>query len=182
MDRQETLILSDEAPAENRSRPPEGRLASLFSDHQLREDLKILAPAIGILFAVLIILRTEASGLVFWPAAVVGGYGVYAFLCRSGYRRQVTVDLYRTALIAGLALIVSSAVFNPMPLWPDAPAATVEVQRAAVNIRKDATTRSGVVTQAKQGDHLRVLDRTGSWYKVRTESGDTGWVYAKLVR
>ncbi len=62
MDRQETLILSGEAPAENRSRPPEGRLASLFSDHQLREDLKILAPAIGILFAVLIILRTAASG------------------------------------------------------------------------------------------------------------------------
>ncbi len=182
MDEQETLMLSVEAPAENRSRPREGRLASLFSDHQLREDLKILAPAIGSLFAVLIILRSEASGLVFWPAAVVGGYGVYAFLCRSGYRRQVTVDVYRTALIAGLALIVSSAVFNPMPLWPDTSAATVEVQRAAVNIRKDATTRSGVVTQAKQGDQLRVLDRTDSWYKVQTKSGDAGWVYAKLVR
>ena len=182
MDRQETLMLSDEAPAENHLRPPDGRLVSLFSDHQLREDLKILAPAIGSLFAVLIILRSEASGLVFWPAAVVGGCGVYAFLCRSGHRRQVTVDAYRTALIAGLALIVSSAVFNPMPLWPDPPATTVEVQRPAVNIRKEATTQSGVVIQAKQGDHLRVLDQTGSWYKVRTESGDTGCVYAKLVR
>ena len=91
MEPRETFILSDEASAENRSRPPAGRLASLFSDHQLREDLKILAPAIGILFAVLIILRTAASGWVFWPAAVVGGCGVYAFLCRSGHRRQVTV-------------------------------------------------------------------------------------------
>ncbi len=57
----------------------------------------------------------------------------------------------------------------------------VEVQSSSVNIREAPTTDSSIVFTAQRGDELKVIDKRGTWYKVRTWSGTTGWVRASLV-
>ena len=59
---------------------------------------------------------------------------------------------------------------------------TVEVQSSAVNIREAGTTSSNIISTAQRGEKLKVIDKSGSWYKVETESGTTGWVHASLVK
>ncbi|NIO29506.1 MAG: SH3 domain-containing protein [Candidatus Latescibacteria bacterium] len=34
----------------------------------------------------------------------------------------------------------------------------------------------------REGDHLKVLERCGPWYKVKRRDGHTGWVYSTFVR
>ena len=59
---------------------------------------------------------------------------------------------------------------------------TVEVQSSAVNIREAGTTSSNIISTAQRGEKLKMIDKSGSWYKVETESGTTGWVHASLVK
>jgi len=58
----------------------------------------------------------------------------------------------------------------------------VEVVRPVANIRESATTDSQIVTTANNGDKLTVVEDRGSWYKVKTSDGQTGWVHSSLVK
>ena len=72
-----------------------------------------------------------------------------------------------------------------MKFWPELSFqkdTVVEVQSSAANIREAATTNSSVISTAQRGEKLKVTDKTGSWYKVETESGTTGWVHVSLVK
>ena len=68
-----------------------------------------------------------------------------------------------------------------MEMFPRLSSAWVEVARPVANIRESATTESLVVIEVHQGDRLMVLDRDGTWYRVRTDTEETGWVHASLV-
>ena len=59
---------------------------------------------------------------------------------------------------------------------------TVEVQGSTVNIRQGASTSSRIISTVKRGDKLEVIEKTGSWYQIKTESGRTGWVHSSLVK
>ena len=163
------------------ARPLLERLDAFFRDGSVQQDLKMLVPAGLLFFSVVVLLRMTTSGLVFWLVAALGGSVAYALLRRSQIRHYLTVDLYRTVLFAGLSLVVSSAVFRPMPLWPASLAATVEVRVPAANLREDASTQSSVVDKVARGERLRVVDRNGSWFEVKTEDGTSGWIYSSLV-
>lgn len=52
---------------------------------------------------------------------------------------------------------------------------------STVNLRKKATTDSGVVAELKRGTRLYVLDTAGNWYHVKTASGKTGYIYKTYV-
>ncbi len=166
---------------DSRARPLQERLGAFFCDGTVQQDLNVLAPAALLFFSVVVTLRVTASGLVFWLVAALGGSLAYALLRRSQIRHYLTVDLYRTVLFVGLGLVVSSAIFRPLPLWPASLAAIVEVKVPAANLRQAASTQSKVVDKLERGERLRVVDRNAGWFGVKTEDGTAGWIYANLV-
>jgi uncharacterized protein YgiM (DUF1202 family) len=60
---------------------------------------------------------------------------------------------------------------------------TVEVVVATttLRVRAQASADSEQVATVQAGTRLPVLDRERSWIKVRTPSGDVGYVYAPLI-
>ncbi|HEX6099788.1 MAG TPA: SH3 domain-containing protein [Thermoanaerobaculia bacterium] len=58
---------------------------------------------------------------------------------------------------------------------------TVRVTASALNVRAEASTEAGVVTQVKKGQALDVLREDDAWVKVRLASGETGWVASRFV-
>ncbi len=148
----------------------------------MREDLKIILPSFLLFFVLIAALRVVGNGPLLWGVTLPGAFIVYFLLKKSNLRRYVTIDLYRAALVVGLILVMSGAVTGSLSGWPDMSFNTVEVQRPVANIRESATTDSRVVTTANQGDKLKVIDRQGSWYNVKTKDGQTGWVYSSLVK
>jgi len=162
--------------------PLRERALRLMRDESLRSGFRALAPAGLLLFSALLCLRMTVSGLAFWAAVLGGGALSLALLRRARQRHYLTVDLFHLALLIGLGLFTASAVFRPMPFWPEFLSATVEVTVETANVRAGPTTEAEIVVKAGQGDRLRVLDRDGNWFEVQTDSGDAGWVHADLVR
>jgi hypothetical protein len=156
------------------------RVKGLFMGPRTGEQLKIVLPSFLLFFGLITALRIIGNGPLFWSAAIAGGVIAYYLLTKSNFRRYVTVDLYRAALIVGLIVVMNSAV-GPWSGSRDVSSKSVEVQRPVANIRESATTDSRIVTTASQGDKLTVLDQEGAWYNIKTKDGQTGWVYASLV-
>lgn len=164
-----------------RARSLRERAALFFADPQVQRDLRILLPAALLLFVVLVLVRVSASGLVFWLVAPLAGSLAWVTLRRSGVNHYVAVDLYRTLLAAGLGVLLCSALFAPRGFWPTSLTPTVSVKVQGANLRQQATADSKVVGSAARGERLHVVDRSGSWFRVRTDEGETGWIYADLV-
>ena len=169
---------------ESAVRPFWERARGFFSDPRMREDLKTILPSFLLFFVLVAALRVMGNGPLFWGITLPGGFIAYSLLKKSNLRRHVTIDLYRAVLVVGLILIMSGAATLSLPVWSDADASfnSVEVQRPVANIRESATTDSRVLTTASQGDELEVIGRQGAWYNVKTEDGQTGWVYSSLVK
>ncbi len=113
----------------------------------------------------------------FWLFSVVGGAAAYSLLQRANLRRYANVEIYRTVLFTGLAIVMISAFRSAGPMFVP----SVEVQSKAANIRTEPSTDSAVVTTVSEGDDLTVLERAGTWVRVKTDDGQTGWVYSTLV-
>jgi hypothetical protein len=167
---------------ESAVRPFWERAKVFISDPRMREDMKIILPSFLLFFVLIATLRIMGNGPLFWSVTLAGGFIAYYLLKKSNFRRYVTIDLYRAALVVGLILVISGAAARPLPGWPNMSSNTVEVQRPVANIRESATTDSRVLTTVNQGDKLKVLDRQGAWCKVQTKDGQTGWVYSSLVK
>lgn len=52
----------------------------------------------------------------------------------------------------------------------------------ALNVRREPALTAGVLTVVKQDQRLRLLEMVGDWWKVRTDSGVTGWVSGQFVK
>jgi uncharacterized protein YraI len=54
----------------------------------------------------------------------------------------------------------------------------------AVNLRSSPSIHAGLITQVPAGQTMAVLGRSpdGEWYHVRLPSGQTGWMFAELLR
>ncbi len=50
-----------------------------------------------------------------------------------------------------------------------------------VNLRASASTSSARIGSCTKGTWLRVISQSGSWYKVTTPNGVTGWMYSDYV-
>lgn len=172
---------------ESAARPFWERARGSFSDPRKREDLKTIVPSFLLFFVLIAALRVMGNGPLFWGITLPSGFIAYFLLKRSNLRRYVTIDLYRAAFVVGLILVVSGATITvrSLPGWSDVSSVSsnsVVVQRPAANIRESATTDSRVLTTAIQGDKLEVIGRQGAWYNIKTEDGQTGWVYSSLVK
>jgi hypothetical protein len=166
----------------------------LFTDPQLVQDLKVLLPTLISYFALLLFLRSVASSLVFCLVSVGGTALVYTLLKKWNVRKYLTVELYGSVLVIVTAVILVASLDSATTFWPRtsfaesttgavASAANIrEVAASGANIRAEPNTESEVVTTVNQGEDLRVLEENGSWYRVTTASGQTGWVHASLVR
>jgi hypothetical protein len=157
------------------------RWSAFIGSPRVRRDLSLLLPAGLLLFVVLGVLRVSTSGLVFWLVTPLAGALAWLTLRRSGVRHLVVVDLYRSALGVGLGVLLCSAIFAPREFWPGSLAATVAVRVKSANLRQEASPDARVVGVAEQGERLRVTSRDGRWYRVKTDDGEAGWVYADLV-
>ncbi len=100
-------------------------------------------------------------------------------------KNYLRAGLSRTLLSIGLLLVLtsslgcSSKVVRVMTFRNDD---TVQVQGSTVNIRQRASTSSRVIFTVKRGDKLEVIEKTGSWYYIKTESGRNGWVHSSVVK
>lgn len=95
--------------------------------------------------------------------------------------------------IAGLCLLALAACSSPpapAPVVAPEPVAvaaapadlgSVRVTASAVNVRRDPSTDSAVLTQAKKNDKLTLLATTDDWSKVRLADGTIGWVASRFV-
>ena len=163
------------------------RIRDFFSEPALIQDMKIVLPFLIGLFALVLFLKNNVSGLVFLLGTLGGGFAVYFLFEKWKVIKFVTVDLYRTVLLGGMLVILSSATLDSANFWPNVSVLPeiknniVAVKSPSANIRQAPNTNSNVLTAVPSGENLTVLEKKDSWYKVRTESGVTGWVYSNLV-
>ncbi len=85
-------------------------------------------------------------------------------------RRLLILSLVVVILLAGCAMVTTKEV--PGKVW-------IKVGQA--NIRSAATIESKIVITLKQGDKLKVLEKSRSWYKVRLSDKRIGWVHKSVV-
>jgi hypothetical protein len=166
------------------------RIRNFCGDPRLLQDMKVVFPFLVCVFTVAFFLKGNSSGLVFLLGTLGCGAVAYALFRKWSLSRYVTLDLYRAVLVFGLVLILSSASFDSVGFWPDFSIVTgasassrgsVVVQSATANIRRAPGADSEIVTTVRQGERLKVLDRRDSWQRVRTDSGQTGWIHSRLV-
>ena len=181
--RQETELIQQQVE----QMPLSKRLHQTFGEARFLQDIKVVLPFLIGLFAAVFFLKHNSSGLIFLLGSAAGAFAVYFLFNKWGLRKYVTLDLYRAVLFCGIVVILSSAQFDSTNFWPqmsvaDGGRGRVVVQSPVANIRQEPTTKSGVVTRARIGEKLKVLEKQDSWYRVETKSGSKGWIFASLVK
>jgi len=58
--------------------------------------------------------------------------------------------------------------------------AAIVIKKKA-NIRKGPGTKNPIIFSVEEGYRFKVTGAKGSWYKVKDEDGDEGWVLDKLI-
>ena len=56
------------------------------------------------------------------------------------------------------------------------------VVKKKANLREEASIKSKVIGRLKKGEKLEILGQSGNWFRVKSPSGLTGWIYKTLVR
>jgi TonB family protein len=64
---------------------------------------------------------------------------------------------------------------------PAAPTAVVRVNASTLNVRASASASADIVSHARRGEKLAVLEDAGDWLRVRLGDGTFGWVSAQHV-
>lgn len=160
------------------------RIRGFCGDPHFLQDMKIVLPFLILLFGLILFLKNQASGLVFLGGSLGACFVVYFLFEKWSLKKFVTLDLYRTVLLGGLLVILSSATLDSANFWPEFSLLENDVVRVvstSANIRETPSTSSGIVTTVHSGERLSVLESQGSWFRVRTKDGDTGWVFSNLV-
>lgn len=57
----------------------------------------------------------------------------------------------------------------------------VSISGEKVNLRQGPGTKYKIIWELGEGYPLRVLQKKGSWLKVKDFEGDSGWIFAKLT-
>lgn len=84
---------------------------------------------------------------------------------------------------------VQTKVVPPSPAPPEPQAATVVkseipylVATKTANIRSEPNSTSKILGTLKKGDQAKKLDKSGSWFKIKLDSGINGWIFKDLVK
>ena len=96
-------------------------------------------------------------------------------------------------LALGMALLAACAARPPAAVPPPAPApaaaaepqehaiGTAHVGASTLNVRTAASTAADIVSHARRGEKLVLLEDSGEWLRVRLPDGVVGWVSAQHV-
>ena len=87
-----------------------------------------------------------------------------------------------TALMA-FVMIIGIGMFTPKANAASAvaPAGKVTTSSTALNVRSGATTTAAVVSSLPKNSYVRLLDKSGSFYKVEYASGKYGYASASYI-
>lgn len=66
------------------------------------------------------------------------------------------------------------------PPQPPSLRSLVVIKKA--NLRAGASTKSRIIGTLTKGVTLEILDRSGDWFRIKSASGLTGWIFKTLVR
>lgn len=158
------------------------RVQTFFTDKQLLQDFKIVIPTLVSFFALLFFLKSQDYGILFWLAAIGGGTGLYFLFKRWNLKKFIVLDLYRTALVFGLVILLTATLFSKVTVWPaKSGKQTAVITAPSANLRESPSTSADVVATVQQGERVTVTGKRGSWYKVKTENRKRGWIHAELV-
>jgi len=93
----------------------------------------------------------------------------------------------------GIVLLAACAAPPPAPAPVPAPApqsqpvpeeralGTVRVSASTLNVRAEAAASADIVSHARRGETLAVLEDSGDWLRVRLPGGAVGWVSSQHV-
>jgi uncharacterized protein YgiM (DUF1202 family) len=101
-------------------------------------------------------------------------------------KRAVALALFAAACAAPPPPPPAPAPADPPPASAPTPAeeravGTVRVNASTLNVRAAASASSEIVSRARRGEKLAVLEDSGSWLRVRLGDGTTGWVAAQHI-
>lgn len=94
-------------------------------------------------------------------------------ISRDTVATRITRQAHVTAKRAGSALALAFALLLPAAHAAD----MVSVDVPTLNMRDSAGTNRTILWKLSRGYPLHVLERKGSWLKVRDFENDQGWVY-----
>ena len=82
-------------------------------------------------------------------------------------------------LVVDMAAATNAAPAKETPARPAAASATTN--NSSVSLRNGPGTKYAILGKLPKGSALNLLGKQGSWYKVQTTAGTTGWVAADFV-
>jgi hypothetical protein len=95
--------------------------------------------------------------------------------------KPVETPVRETPIVVEKSVVVEapgpSVVQTPRP-----PSLQSLVVTKKANLRANASTKSKIVGTLTKGEKLEILGRSGDWFRVKTASGLTGWIFKTLVR
>jgi hypothetical protein len=68
------------------------------------------------------------------------------------------------------------------PMASELPRETHLILLKKSNIRTDPGTKSKIITTLRKGEKVVKIDESGDWFNVRVPSGETGWIFKRLVK
>jgi curli biogenesis system outer membrane secretion channel CsgG len=125
--------------------------------------------------------------------ALLGGFGSSGALVGglAGWKNTPTEKALRICIQKAVQFIVSKTPqsyyhygASPTPSAPP-PAETateaVIVKPSALNVRSGPGSSHSIVSVVRSGDRLEVLEHSGDWIRIRTETGNEGWISGKYT-
>jgi len=175
--------LNDAQAEENGPETPSRwtRVKSSMPTPRMREHLSTVIPAFLLFFSLIVVLRVTSHGALFWAVAIAGGAVGHMMLRKSRIKKRVGVDLYRSILVIGVMLALTTALVQPMPFWPADEVTALTVASEVANLRQAPSTNADIIMKLERGAALTVVSRVGAWYEVTTADDKPGWVYSGLV-
>ena len=159
------------------------RVKDFWTEPKLLQDLKLVFPFLVGFFALVIFLRENAIGSVFWLVSLGGGFVVYSLFKKWNLFKSISIDLYQAVLVVGLVFVLGGSAIDSDRFWPEFSfiKESVTVQNPIANIREAPNTNSSIIATAQKGDKLTRLETKGAWVKIKTKDGKTGWIHSNLV-
>lgn len=71
---------------------------------------------------------------------------------------------------------------SPAVQTPQPPSLKSLIVKKNANLREEASIKSRVIGRLKKGEKLDILGRSDGWFRVKSPSGLTGWIFKTLVR
>src|SRR5579862_5854571 len=108
--------------------------------------------------------------------AIIAAYGSFLLGWGGAMSRQSAGAPFGFVGLSAALILLCAVDARSAP-----PEGRLRVTAAIANVRSDASTKGGVLFQAKRGDELLVLGEVGDWYHVQSMAGWQGYMKKDLA-